>query len=288
MLLGAHLSTQGGLHKALDKAGVLGFSTVALFVRNQVQWRVPELTDAAVRTFHQTRERLRLSPVIAHGSYLMNLAGRSDVRRKSIKALSTDLRRSRRLGIDAFVLHPGTNPDAEEGIRLIADGLNTAAASLPDGPRILLETTAGQGNSIGYTFEQLAALLDRLDAPGRFGACFDTCHVFAAGYDLRTPAAYEATMDAFDRVLGLGRLEAVHLNDSKRPLGSRVDRHEHIGRGKIGRSGLGHLIRDRRLADVPLILETPKGKDDRGRDWDAVNARTVRSLLHPRPKETAR
>jgi deoxyribonuclease-4 len=190
-----------------------------------------------------------------------------------------DLDRCQRLGIEYLVFHPGNCPDADEGVRRIAAALDDIlAAGAAARTRVLLETTAGMGSSIGSTFEQLAAILSRVRRGRRLGVCLDTCHVFAAGYDLRTPAAYRRTMKAFDETIGLDRLKAVHLNDSKRPLGSRVDRHEHIGLGMIGSAGIANFVNDPRLADAPMILETPKGRDDAGRDWDEINVQAVRAL----------
>ncbi len=283
MLLGAHLSIAGGLHNALTAAGGYRFRTVGLFVRNQLQWRARRLSEEAVAVFRRTRRRLGISPVVAHGSYLVNLAGKRAVRRRSIAATLADLAACGRLGIEYLVLHPGSRPNAEEGVRLIAEGLDQIFARLPHRrPKVLLETTAGAGNCIGHTFEQIAAVLTRVRRPRRLGVCLDTCHVFAAGYDLRTARAYRKTMARFDRVIGLERLRAVHLNDSLGPLGSRRDRHEHIGRGHIGKAGFANLVNDPRLAQVPMILETPKGKDDRGRDWDEINAETLRKLVRRR------
>jgi len=283
MLLGAHLSIAGGLHRALERAKGHGFDTVAMFVRNQRQWAAPELTDSAVRAFRRTRRGLGISPVVAHGSYLLNLAGGGEVWRKSIAAVREDLGRCDRLGIERLVIHPGSSWDAAAGLRRIADGLNEIlSACRGAGPKVLLETTAGQGNCLGCTFEQLAEILSLLDRPGRVGVCLDTCHVFAAGYDIRTPPAYRRTMEQFDRILGLDRLSVVHVNDSLRPLGSRVDRHAHVGRGRIGRRGLANFINDPRLACVPFILETPKGTAPDGRDWDEVNATALRALVRGR------
>ena len=280
MLLGAHLSIRGGIHNALTAAADYGFDTVGLFVRNQVQWRVPVLTDEAAAAFRRARRRLGIRPVVAHGSYLVNLAGRRELRRRSISAVAADLACCGRLGIEYLVIHPGASPDVARGVARIAAALNRVVAACPHRrPKVLLETTAGQGNSLGCTFEQLAAILSRLDRPRRFGVCLDTCHVFAAGYDIRTPRAYRKTVDALDRAIGLVRLYAVHLNDSRGKLGSRLDRHAHVGRGEIGLAGLANVVNDRRLADVPMILETPKGTDDDGRDWDQVNAEAVRSLV---------
>ncbi|MGB2819482.1 MAG: deoxyribonuclease IV [Phycisphaerae bacterium] len=282
MLLGAHLSIAGGLHNALIAAGGYRFRTVGLFVRNQLQWRVPTLSDEAAAVFRRTRRRLGVSPVVAHGSYLVNLAGKHAVRRRSITATLADLTACGRLGIEYLVLHPGSRSDADEGIRLIAEALDGIFERLEHRrPKVLLETMAGAGNCIGHTFEQIAAILARVRRPRRLGVCLDTCHAFAAGYDMRTARAYRKTMAHFDRVIGLKRLLAVHLNDSLAPLGSRRDRHEHIGRGHIGKAGFANFVNDRRLTQVPMILETPKGKDSRGRDWDEINAETIRGLRRP-------
>ncbi len=279
MILGSHLSIEGGLHNAVLQANKLGLDCVALFVRNQVQWAVPELSDDRVQRFRKARRELGISPVVAHGSYLVNLAGNDTIRKKSIAAMATDLHRCGRLGVEYLVFHPGTHPDTDRGIEMIADGVNEILRDCPSRkPRLLLETTAGQGNSIGHSFEQLAAILSRIRRKSRIGICLDTAHVFAAGYDLRTPKRYHAMMNEFNRHIGLGKLLAIHLNDSKKPLGSRVDRHEHIGRGEITARGFGPLVRDPRLIDVPMILETPKGTDERGRDWDGINASALRKL----------
>ena len=280
MLLGSHLSIGGGMYRALEAAAEYGFDTVAMFVRNQVQWRPSPLHEEAVRRFRATRKRLGIGPIVAHGSYLVNLAGRYAIRRKSLSAMKHDLGRCGRLGIEYLVFHPGSRPDTEEGIDLIASALNEIVAAVDHRrPKILLETTAGQGNCIGHTFEQLAAILSRLDRPKRFGVCLDTCHIFAAGYDIRTSAAYRRTMKTFDESVGLERLLAIHLNDSRRELGSRVDRHAHIGAGEIGLDGFANIVNDARLADVPMILETPKTTDEMGRDWDEINAAAIRRLV---------
>lgn len=280
MLLGAHLSIVGGLYRALERAAGYGFGTLALFVRNQRQWHAPPLGPEAVAAFRAARRRLGIGPVLAHGSYLVNLAGSAAVRSRSLAATADELERCARLGLDGLVIHPGTCPDEGEGIRLIAEGLNELTARRTAGRvRILLETTAGQGSCLGRSFEQLADILARLDRPQRFGVCLDTCHVFAAGYDVRTPEAYARTMEHFDRVVGLRRLRAVHVNDSLKGLGLRVDRHQHIGRGAIGLAGLANFLCDERLRRLPFLLETPKGTDaDTGRDWDEINAEALRGL----------
>ncbi len=279
MLLGSHISISGGLHRAIEAAADYGFDCVAMFVRNQRQWRSSPLSAEATAAFVEVRRRLKIAPVVAHGSYLVNLAGKTDVRRKSIAAMRDELDRCERLGIEYLVFHPGSRENAAEGIILIAEALNEIITDRTGRTKILLETTAGQGNCIGYKFEQLADILDRLEMAERFGICLDTCHIFAAGYDIRTPSDYRKTIAEFDRIIGLERLQAIHLNDSVRDLGSRVDRHAHIGLGKIGLAAFAELVNDNRLANLPMILETPKGADDTGRDWDEVNAAALRGLL---------
>lgn len=283
MLLGSHLSIAGGLDRALTAAQGYGFEAVALFLRNQVQWKCRPLDDEVIRRFKRVRKQTRVKTVVAHGSYLVNLAGLADVRRKSIRAMIEDLTRCGRLGVEYLVIHPGSRESAANGIDLIARALNDIFSACPyRRPKVLLETTAGAGKTLGRSFEQIAAMIAAVDRPRRVGVCLDTCHIFAAGYDMRTPAACRAMLDEFDRVIGLDRLGAIHLNDSLKPLGSGVDRHAHIGLGEIGLRGFAALVNDPRLADVPMILETPKGLDDLGRDWDAVNAETVRGLLRGR------
>ncbi len=279
MLLGCHLSIAGGAHRALESAREYGLNTVALFVRNQRQWRAPALADEQAALFRKTRGELAISPVIAHGSYLVNLAGEGKFSKPSAKAAADELDRCGRMGIEFLVMHPGSHADGAEGISLLTDALNEIVAACPhERVKVLLETTAGQGDSLGWSFEQLADMLARLRPAERFGVCLDTCHVFAAGYDIRAPEAYRRTMDQFDATVGLDRLGVIHINDSKRELGSRVDRHEHIGRGRIGLAGLANFVRDERFARTPFILETPKGLDPAGRDWDEINIETVRGL----------
>jgi len=281
--IGAHLSIAGGLHRALEQAGEYGFPVLALFVRNQRRWSAPPLTDEEVRRFRRIRQRMGIRRIVAHGSYLVNLAGGAVVRRKSMTATAEELDRCGRCGIEHLAIHPGSAARPKLGIRRLADALNRLVeACRHRRVKILLETTAGAGNTLGGRFEQLAEILDRLDRPRRFGVCLDTCHIFAAGYDIRTPIAYRQTMDRFDRVIGLARLAAVHVNDSRGQCGSHLDRHVHIGQGRIGRSGFANFLRDRRLAEVPMILETPKGTDPRGRDYDQINAKTLRTLARHR------
>ncbi len=281
MLLGAHLSVAGGAEKAVERAVKLGFPTLAIFVRNPLRWRGPPLTDEAAARFRRACRRGGISPVVAHGSYLVNLAAGADLRRRSMAAAAEELDRCGRLGVGLYVLHPGSpgRTGRREGIARVADALN----GLMDGCRhrrvcLLLETTAGAGRQLAGSFEDLAEILSRVVRVRRFGVCLDTCHVFAAGYDLRTPEACRRTLARFDRLVGLDRLRCIHLSDSAAALGSRRDRHAHIGRGRIGRRGFASFVNDPRLPRVPMILETPKETTAAGRDSDQVNAETLRAL----------
>jgi len=280
MLLGSHLSIAGGHHNALVRGRELGLECVALFLRNQRAWRAAPLKAAAIAEFHHARRETGLAPVVGHASYLINLAGRGELLEKSIAATADELTRCGQLGVEYYVLHPGTRDDEAGGVAQIARLLTEIVAGLADvTTTVLLETTAGQGSSLGHSFEQLAAMLSAAAPAERFGVCLDTCHIFAAGYDVRTPDAYARTLAEFDRVVGLERLKAIHLNDSKREVGRRVDRHEHIGRGQIGQAGIANFVNDPRLANLPFILETPKGPAPDGRDLDEINIEAVRSLL---------
>ena len=282
LTLGAHLSIAGGLHNALLDARRLNCQCVQLFVANQRQWKHSPLTAEQIDTFIQTRRRTNLNPVVAHSSYLINLAALDrHIRHRSIAALSDEYQRCCKLNIDYLVLHPGAHvgQGPEVGLRKIVSALNTLFSESRDaGCMLLLETTAGQGSCLGCTFEQLAYLIDNVKQSQRLGVCLDTCHIFAAGYDLRTPEACEETIDRFDKIIGLSRLAVVHANDSKTPWNSHVDRHEHIGKGHLGRLAFRHLLSDPRIRRLPLILETPKGKSPGGRDLDMLNLAALRRL----------
>lgn len=264
----------------------LGCEAIQIFVRNERRWASPPLEEGEIRAFKGARRAAGLRWAFAHVSYLVNLASPDPVlRRRSVEVFSDELERCRRLGLEFLVTHPGSpgSAGAEEGISLLARSLEEVFRRVrAPAPLVLLETTAGQGASLGGTFEQLRAIMDRCRDPERVGVCLDTCHVFAAGYDLSTPAGYDGTMEEFDRVLGLGRLRAVHLNDSRRERGSRVDRHEHIGRGRIGREGFRRLMRDPRLRPLPKVLETPKEEG-----MDGANLRLLRRLAGKAPAKAS-
>jgi deoxyribonuclease-4 len=277
--LGAHESIAGGMHKALERADSVGCDAVQLFVKPNRSWAVPVLADEQVALFRSKAEMLDIWPLVGHTSYLLNLCSpQDDLWQRSIDTLVIELERCEALGVPWLVLHPGAHVGTGEevGLARMARALGEVhAATAGFQTQILLETTAGQGTKLGYRFEHLAWLLNHAPGGERLGICLDTCHVFAAGYELRTLEGYAATMDAFDSVIGLERLKALHLNDSRGALGSRKDRHEHIGKGHIGLQGFRHVVSDPRLAGLPGLLETPKSDD---LHEDRENLALLRSL----------
>lgn len=279
---GAHLSVAGGLHLAFDEALEVGCDCLQIFVKNQRQWKANPLSDEQVRLYKAAQERSGVSPVIAHASYLINLASPEDANRtKSRDALTDELERCEALGVSGLVVHPGAHMGSgmESGIIAIAKSLDEVHhATSGFRCRVLLETTAGQGSTVGHQVEQLGGILDRTKSPDRLGVCVDTCHVFAAGYDIRKASEYERLLDELTRFVGIERIECIHTNDSKGDCGSHLDRHEHITKGKIGKQGFEILLNDARLAAVPRILETPKGTDGRGVNLDKVNLNRMKKL----------
>jgi deoxyribonuclease-4 len=276
-LIGAHLSTRGGLHTVFDRAAEIDASAVALFAKNSNQWKGKELTDEACQLFAEKRT---VRPVFTHTSYLINLATTNKkFHRQSIAAMIDELDRAERLGIRAVVLHPGAHIDAgaDAGVDQIARSMDRIHRALPDHKVItLFETSAGQGSCVGCTFEELARIIRLTDEKRRVGVCIDTCHIFAAGYDIRSRDAYERTVDELDRHVGLRKVGLFHLNDSKKDLGSRVDRHENIGEGQIGLNAFRFLLNDERFHGIPKLLETPKRIET---ESDRTNISKLRSLL---------
>ena len=283
-LLGAHQSIAGGLHRAFDRILAVGGESLQIFTANQRQWRVKPPGAEDIRLFAEKWQACGQMPVASHGSYLINLAAADPVAAaKSIAAFADELGRCLQLGLGFVVLHPGSHLGAgvEAGLEAVARNLDQALeqAGVPaTGLKVLLETTAGMGTALGSRFAELGWLLGRSRYALNLGVCIDTCHIFAAGYDLRDPAAYERTMDELEREVGLARVHFVHLNDSKKGLASRVDRHDHIGRGEIGDEGFRLLLNDPRFARHPMTLETPKG-DDLAEDRE--NLARLRGLLAP-------
>lgn len=287
--LGAHLSIAGGLPRAVDRAVASKCEALQIFTKSVGQWRARELPRDEIALFRRRIEETGIHPVVAHNSYLINLAAASPaLRAQSIAALGDELDRAESLGLDGLVMHPGsyTSGTEEEGLRLIGDALASLLAERPDAKTmVLLEHTAGQGTNLGHRFEHLAVILERVGGSPRVGVCLDTCHLLAAGYDLCTEDGYEDTFREFARSVGLDRLRAFHLNDSKKPCGSRVDRHEHIGKGFLGLEPFRRLLNDARFSGLPMLLETPKldtPESKRRSDadpWDAKNLRTLRKLI---------
>jgi deoxyribonuclease-4 len=280
-LLGAHFSIAGGLYRALHTARDYGCNALQIFTKNASTWREKTLSDEDIEAFDRARQETGIGAIFSHTAYLINLGSPEGTKfDRSCNALALEMERSFQLSIPWVVHHPGAHMGTgeKEGIARIAEGINRVLGESPEnGPRLLLETCAGQGSTLGHTFEQLAAIAERVEQSERLGFCVDTCHIFAAGYDLRTETAYQKTVNDFDKVLGLERLKLIHINDAKRKLGSRVDRHHHIGKGKIGALGFSLIMNDSRLAHVPKILETPKKAA--GIDWDRRNLAFLSSLV---------
>jgi deoxyribonuclease-4 len=276
------MSIAGGCHNALTRGRDVGADAVQVFTKNASQWKAKPLTEELCGQFHSTLTSTGYTSadLIAHDSYLINLAsGAEELRTKSQAALLDELERCDLLGIPSLVTHAGAHlgRGEDEGLAELARSLDTVLAGRGGGAQVLLETNAGQGTWLCYTFEQLAQVLDQVQYPDQIGICLDTCHIFAAGYDIRTPEGYEATIAAFDRLIGLDKLKAVHLNDSKKGLGSRVDRHAHIGEGELGLDPFRLLLNDPRLRHLPMVLETEKDPDGA---QDRMNLATLRGLLN--------
>lgn len=282
LLMGAHFSISGGLHKAFHEAESHDCNVFQIFTKNALNWRERDLSQKKIRKFDAERKRTGIRIIAAHASYLINIAGGEEEKiTLSMAALKQELIRCNRLALPFLVLHPGSHMQdgLSAGIQRTADRLNRIFSEIPGtGTRLLLETTAGQGTGIGHTFEQLAAVIKGIADPSRIGVCMDTCHIFAAGYDISTRRGYQETMKKFSDVIGMESLYLIHLNDSKREAGSRVDRHAHIGEGEIGLDAFKWLINDFRFAKIPKIIETPKKKNFK--DADRINLQRLRDLRY--------
>lgn len=263
--IGCHVSTSGGVDRAPARGAKIGARCMQVFTRNQMSWNHRVLEDTEADAFRANRKASGIGTVMSHDSYLINLASpEPEKHQKSVDAFEAEVERCGRLGIEMLNFHPGAHmgQGAEYGVKRIAGSLNWVCASHPDSKvKLVLETVAGQGSTVGRTFGELADILERVEQPERFGICVDTAHVFAAGYDIAGEKGWETTWEEFDRVLGLERLVAFHVNDSKVPLDSRVDRHALIGRGKIGPAAFIRLVTDPRTRGVPMFLETPAGNE---------------------------
>ena len=280
ILLGAHMSISGGVYAAVDRAASIGCTALQVFTKNNNQWSAKPLAEKEVEHYKRKIEEAAITPVVAHDSYLINLcAVNPDVLEKSRNAFVDELTRCEQLGIQLLNFHPGAHGGAgeEDGIQRIIESLNLAHERTKGFKVVsVVEATAGQGTAVGYKFEHLKKIIDGVEKPNRMAVCIDTCHIFAAGYDIRTEEVYTATFKEFDDIVGLNRLAVFHCNDSKKGLGSHVDRHEHIGKGMIGIGGFSLLMNDRRFSNVPKILETPKSED---LHEDVENMRVLRGLI---------
>ncbi len=280
--IGAHMSVAGGISKAVDRAAAHGCEALQIFTKNANRWLGNPLEPSEVRRFRARIDETTIGPVVSHASYLINLATTFEaLRRQSIDAFIDELDRAEALGLLGVVIHPGTCTAGteEEGLRLIADAIRTALAARPGSQTlVLLEHTAGQGRTLGYRFEHLAAIIDHLDGSPRVGVCLDTCHLVASGYDIVTECGYRETFDAFDRQVGIGRLRVFHANDSKKPCASRVDRHEHIGRGCLGEEPFRRLLHDPRFSGLPLLIETEKSPEGARASSVALDPLDVQNL----------
>ncbi|MCX5925533.1 MAG: deoxyribonuclease IV [Candidatus Dependentiae bacterium] len=268
LLLGAHMSISGGFEKAIQRGESIGCTAIQIFTKSNRQWHAQKITNEQALLFKQTMTSSTIKIVIAHATYLINLGSpQKSVAEKSVLALVQELARCDQLDIPYLVLHPGSHLESGESIciKQIIENIDSALEQAQSNTMLLLETMAGQGTSVCYRFEDIATIINSSKNPTKIGVCFDTCHVFAAGYDFRDPETYKAMWLQFDAIVGYEKLKVIHLNDSKKDLGMHVDRHENIGKGKIGLNAFRLIINDKNLASVPKILETPKTtlEDDR-------------------------
>jgi len=279
MLLGAHISIADGLGESLIRGKNIGCDTIQIFVKSNIRWKARDIENFEIQEFFFNKRETKIDPVIAHSSYLINLASSNKrIRNLSIISFIKELKMAKELKIQYFVFHPGYHKGAglKKGIKLIAKALNQIISKDNSRIIILLETTSGQGSSIGYRFEQLADIINLVNKKRRIGVCFDTCHVFSSGYEIRNRKDYEKTFDEFEKIIGIKRLKVFHLNDSKGDLGSRIDRHQHIGKGYLGLKPFRFILNDKRFQNIPMIIETPK---DGGYKKDIENLTILRSLI---------
>ena len=279
-LLGAHTSTAGGVSKAITLAGELGFTAIQIFTKNNNRWEAKPLDPLEVDKFKSLWNDSEIEFIVTHDSYLINLCAKSDVNLvKSRNAFIDELERCEILGIKHLNFHPGAHggQGEEDGLKMVAESLNIAHQKTT-GFQVssMIELTAGQGTNLGYKFEHIAKIIELVDNPQRITTCIDTAHIFAAGYNIKDESEYEKVINDFDSIIGLDKLKCFHVNDSKKELGSRVDRHENIGQGYIGLEGFRNIMNDKRLMHIPKILETPKGKEQLE---DIENIKVLKSLI---------
>jgi deoxyribonuclease-4 len=275
--IGFHLSIAGGVHMAIDKAEGLGINALQVFLKNSNRWTAPPFTGKDIITFKEKWRKFPELTISAHTGYLINPAGDGENLEKSKILLKDEISRAHALGIKYLVLHPGNHKEKgiDEGIKCIARTLDEIFSENDTSVEVLLETTAGQGSSVGHKFEHIRDILAESKYSQRLGVCLDTCHIFAAGYDISTEEGYSSTIDEFNRLIGIDKLKLFHLNDSKKGCGSKVDRHDHIGLGLIGSKGISFFLNDERFSGIDFIMETP---DDEVRS-DRDNLEAALSLL---------
>ena len=274
ILLGGHISTSGGISKAPARAAVFGFRTMQVFSKNQMQWNAKPLPDQEIAMFKSEYAKVGLRKTMSHASYLLNLGSPDKEMKVKVKdAMQLELSRANALGIDYVILHPGSQKDTTEkaAITQMSEILDSVLSD-SEFTKVLIENAAGQGSAVGYQFRQLSEIIDGVSKKNMIGVCIDTCHVFAAGYDVKTPEGYAETMDRFNSEVGLKFLMGFHLNDSKKEQGSRLDRHEQIGKGLLGLDGIKNFVNDERFRDIPMVLETPKGEEGYADDIKAIES----------------
>jgi deoxyribonuclease-4 len=281
VLLGAHMSIAGGLEKAVERGESIGCTCIQIFTKSNRQWKAKKLTEAEIETFKTAVKQSTIASknIVCHAGYLINIASPNTlIHKKSTDSLIEELDRCEKLGIPWLVLHPGAYKEEDVALKTIAQTIDTVLHEVPGKTKILLETMAGQGSTTCYTFEQIAQVHKLVKNKNRVGVCVDTCHIFAAGYDLRTKKVYDETWEHFDKIIGLSLLHVIHCNDSKKGLGSRVDRHADIGKGELGLETFRLLFNDKRLTDIPKILETPQTGDDLLQDYKK-NMEVIEKLI---------
>ena len=281
LLIGAHMSIAGGLYTAFERAEKVNCTAIQIFTKNSNQWKDPIISSDDVAKYREAKNKSKVRTVVSHDSYLINLCGATDaLLHGSRRSFIEEIKRCNALEIEYLIFHPGahTTMDRKEAVKTVADSLNYAHSETKDCEVVtLIETTAGQGTTLGNTFDEIAKMISFVKDKKRVGVCVDTCHIFAAGYDIRTKENYDRTMKDFDNIIGFDMLHAIHFNDAKKPLNSRVDRHENIGKGEIGKAAFGFFMNDDRLVEIPKVLETPKGDD--GYEMDIVNLKILKSLV---------
>lgn len=283
-LFGAHISVAGGLEKCFQRGEALGCTSIQIFTKSNRQWAAKKITDGEAILFREAHKKSSIKSVIVHASYLINIGSPNpEIQNKSINALIEEVSRCQTLGIPYLVLHPGSKQESpqEECLKLISDNLNYVFDKVPGECSILLENMAGMGSSVAHTFEQLSKIIERVKDKNRIGVCFDTCHAFSAGYNFNTQADYDQMWKSFDDIIGLNKLKALHINDSKKECGSKVDRHANILKGYISKEAFKLLFNDERFFDIPKILETPVDSEEEFAD----DIKTIVDLIEQKNKK---